>query len=156
HVDAAHEKPFVGDLEDRHVGRGGEIAGRRDVIGLPRVAPGDVKGGRYLARQIERHRQIGERLDVELDRVAYPERARGDRRGAGPAEGEGARGALHYRGALVPYPDGGGADLELAAAVGVRDPDSQGVAADADARIHPERMVVEADPGLAWRRRSGP
>ena len=78
HVDAADEEPFVGDLEHRHRDRGGEVARRRDVIGLPRIAPGDLEGGRDLARQIERDGKVGQRLHVELDRVADDERTRRD------------------------------------------------------------------------------
>ncbi len=156
HVDAADEEPFVGDLADRHRDGGGKIARRRDVIGLPRIAPGDLEAGRDLAGQIERDRQVGQRLHVELDRVADYERARRDRRRTGAAKGELALRARHDRRALVPDPDIGGADRELAVAIGVRHPHPHGVAADTDARIHPQGVIVEAHTGFTRRRRGGP
>ena len=156
HIDAADEVPFVGDLADRHLDGGGKISRRRDVIGLPCIAPGDLEAGRDLAGQIERHRQVGQRLHVEMDRVADHERARRHRRRTGAAKGELALRARHNRRALVPNADISGANHELAVAIGVRHPHPQGVAADTDARMHPHGVIVEAHAGFTRRRRGGP
>ena len=80
HIDAAQEEPLVGQIADRHHRLGGEIARRRDVVGLPRIAAGDREIRRHLARQIEADREIGERRHAELDRIAEQHRAGGDRR----------------------------------------------------------------------------
>src|SRR6185295_6337017 len=64
--------------------------------------------------------------------------------------------ARHDRRTLLTKTYESGADLELAGAVRVRDPYPEGIPADADPRIHPQRVIVEPDAGLARRRRSGP
>ena len=80
HIDAAQEEPLVGQIADRHHRLGREIAGRRDVVGLPRIAAGDREIRQHLARQMKADREIGERRDLQLDRIAEQHRAGGDRR----------------------------------------------------------------------------
>jgi len=41
HIDAAQEEPLVRQIADRHYPIGDEIAGRRDVVGLPCIAASD-------------------------------------------------------------------------------------------------------------------
>src|SRR5215831_16647375 len=70
HIDAADEEPVAGQAGDRHYLRRGEIARRRNVIGLSRVAASDLEVVRYLAGQIEADREIRERRHAERYRVA--------------------------------------------------------------------------------------
>ena len=85
-VDPADEEPFVGELSDRHDGLRREIAGRRNIVGLPCIASGDLEVGRDVLRQINRHDQIGQRRHVERDRIAHQIGAGGEHRCLRPAE----------------------------------------------------------------------
>ena len=157
HIDAADKEPFVGQIADRHHRGVGEIARRRDVVGLPRIAPGDLEIGQHLAGQIEADREIGERRHVELDRIAERSapaatvavslppkvsllvRARQRRRGPCRAPRCGRRrspaGARHRRSRSAP--------------AAVSPPRlTRG--------IHPQRVVVEADNAFRRRRRRRP
>ena len=156
YVDAVDEEPFIGDRAHRHIDFGGEISRRRDVIGLPGVAPSDLEAGRDLAGQMKRNRQVSQGLHIEFDRIADHQRACRDRRRTCAAKREFARRARHDRRALVPDPDIGGADGEGAGAIGVRQPQPQGIAADTDAWVHPQCVIVETHAGVTRRRRSSP
>src|SRR5262249_35126193 len=127
-----------------------------DVIGLSGIAPGDLEAGRDLAGQIERDGQVGQRRHVELDRIAEHERARRHRRRLGAAKGELARRARYDCRALVPDPEIGGTDRELAAAIGVRHPHAHSITPDTDAWMHPHGVIVETHPGFTRRWRGGP
>ena len=60
-VDAAHEVPVVGEAANRHALFGGEIARRRYVVGLPRIAPGDPEIYRQIVRQMDADRKVRKR-----------------------------------------------------------------------------------------------
>ena len=62
-VDAANEVPVVGEAADRHHLFRREITRRGDVVGLPRIAPGDAEARRQIVRQVHAHGQIRERRD---------------------------------------------------------------------------------------------
>src|SRR5262249_41373303 len=62
----------------------------------------------------------------------------------------------HDGGTLVPQRDQRGTDRQRAGAIGVGDPYSQPFAADADARMHADRVIVEAGEALCRRRRRRP
>src|SRR3984893_9804013 len=47
-----------------------EITRRRDIVGLPRIAPGDLRIVEDFAGQIEADRKIGQRRQIERDRIA--------------------------------------------------------------------------------------
>src|SRR5260370_12483948 len=88
-------------------------------------------------------REVAERGQGQRNGVADQERARGDGRGVGAAEGELAVRARDDGGAGVAQPDPRGPDDELAAAIGVGEAYPQGVAAEAGAHVHPQRVVAE-------------
>src|SRR5262249_53469231 len=69
---------------------GGEVAGRGDVVGLPRVAPGDPEARRQIAREVHADRQIREGGEFEPRRIAHDHGAGGNRRARLAAEGDAA------------------------------------------------------------------
>ena len=155
-IDSADKKPLVGQIADRHHGGIGEIAGGRDVVGLPRIAPRDLEIGQHLAGQIEADREIGERRRVELDRIADDQRAGRDDGGVIPTEGQRLVRARNDARPLITDPDAGRGDHQWPRAIGIRDPHPQRVAAEAEARHHPQCVIVEPDNAFRWRRRRRP
>ena len=142
-VDAADEVPIVGKATDRHDLFGGEIPRRRDVVGLPRVAPGDPEARRQIARQVHADGQIRQRRELQPDRIADDQRARGDRRARLAAEGQPAIGAGHDGRPRAAHADARRADRQRASAIRVRDAHAQHAPSDADARDHPQRVIAE-------------
>ena len=142
-IDAADEVPVVGEAADRHDLFGGEISRRRDVVGLPRIAPGDPEARRQIVRQVHADGKVRQRREAQLDRIADDERAGGDRRPVLATEGEPPVGARHERRARRSAGRRSRADRQRTGAVGIRDAHAQRAAADADARDHPQRVVAE-------------
>src|SRR5437016_1803491 len=91
----ADEVPVVREAADGHDFVGGEIPWRRDVVRLPRIAPGDPEARRQIRRQMHTDGKVRQRRERELDRIADDERAGGDRRAPLTAEGEQAVRARH-------------------------------------------------------------
>jgi len=123
HIDAADEKPVAGQAPDRHRRCLGEIARRRHVIGLAGIAAGNTEARRYVAGQINADRNVGERREIKLDRVADQHRAGGDHRAAAAPEGHFAGEARRHRRSAVAQPDLRRTDRQRTGAVGVRQPD---------------------------------
>src|SRR4029077_7492247 len=96
------------------------------------------------------------RRNGKLDRIAEQHRTGRDDGRITAAEAQLAAAVRDDRRPLVAQRDLCGADGERAIAVGVRDPHPQSVAAEADARVHAQRMVVEPDNAFRWRRRRRP
>jgi len=115
-----------------------------------------AKFANTLAGQMKADRQIGERRNGKLDRVAEQHRTGRDDGRITAAEAQRAAGFRDDRRPLVAQRDLSRADGERAIAVGVRDPHPHSVAAKADARIHAQRMVVEPDNAFRRRRRRRP
>src|ERR1700719_1631456 len=80
----------------------------------------------------------------------------GDHRAVAAVEGQLAVGTVNGGRALVAQRDTGGADRQRPGAIGIRYAHAQPVAADADARVHAQRVVVEADNTFRPRRRCRP
>jgi hypothetical protein len=156
HVHPADEVPVVGELADRHGHRPREVARRRDVAGLARVAAGDPGGGRQIAGQVDADGQVAERRQGERDGVADQQRAGGDRRARRAAEGQRTVGARHDGRAALAQPHPRRADDERTLSVRVRQPDPERVAAEARPDVHPQRVVAEGHAvGRGGRRRPG-
>ncbi|MBV8777193.1 MAG: hypothetical protein JO258_08355 [Alphaproteobacteria bacterium] len=119
HVDAAKKEPLIGQVPDRHHCLGGEIAGGRDVIGLPRVPARYHEICRHFAGQMETDRHISERWDGKIDGIAVVHRPCCDGGRVAAAEGQLAAGARDGRRTLVAQRDHCRADDQRAIAVGI-------------------------------------
>src|SRR5438477_1051517 len=155
-VDAAEEVPVVGEAADRHELFGGEVSRRRDVIGLPRIAPGDPEARRHVTRQVHADGKVRQWRERQLDWIADDERAGGDRRAGVAAEGEPSVGARRRRRTGAAQANAGRRDHQGASPIGVRDTYAQPAATDTDPRDHSQRMVAEGGAfGRRRRRRPG-
>ena len=101
-VDPAEEIPVVGGPADRQLDRLREVAGGRNIVGLPRIASGDPESRRDLAREVEAHGEVAERRQIEFDGVAHGGGAR-----PGPGCRAGARGGGGPRAPRTPPPGSG-------------------------------------------------
>src|SRR5262249_35356644 len=119
HVDAAKEEPLVGQIPDRHHCLSGEIAGWRDVIGLPCVPAGYHEIRRHIAGQMETDCKISERWNGKVNRIAVLHRPGCNDSRVAAAEAYLAAGACDDRRTLVTQRNHRGADDQWTIAVGI-------------------------------------
>ena len=101
-------------------------------------------------------REIGERRNGKLDRIAVRHRPCGNDGTVATAEAQLADAVRDDRRSLVAQRDRRGANDQRAIAIGIRDPHPQPLAADADARVQPDRLIGETRDTFGRRRSSRP
>ena len=101
------------------------------------------RGDARLLRQVEAHRNAGQRLDGEIDRIAHQRRAGRNDGGRAPAKGHRLDGRRIDGVAARRQGDCGGADRHRPGPELIREHDAKLIAADADAGDLPDRLTLE-------------
>ena len=155
HVDAGEVEPLLERRLHGQLRRSGVVAARRDVVRgqAGRMDGGGRPGSPRVAGKVEIDREVAERRDLELHRVAQDRRAALDRdRGLAP---ERERSPVADARPLIAQRDVGRADRQRLGAEDVADRDPHLGAGDAGAHHLPQRLVGQADGGAEGQPRRG-